>query len=202
MARRNDHTREEIKEMAISAGTQIIEQYGFNNFSIRKVAKKLGYTVGTLYNVFENYNDLLFHINSRSIDNITELIQCNISDEMENIEALKAMGRCYLEYASTNFNNWIALVEYQRPDKDNIPEWYQKKVAEVFSDSIKFIIPLVNGDIEKAQNVSRVLWGAVHGICILGLTKRIGKDNIDLLYKKSDDLIENYLNGLLKSGKN
>ena len=62
MSRRNDHTREEIKEMAINIGSKIIEEDGFNNFSIRKVAKNLGYTVGTLYNVFENYNDLLFHI--------------------------------------------------------------------------------------------------------------------------------------------
>ena len=54
MARRNDHTRDELKEMAISAGQSIIIHEGFNKFSARKVARNIGYTVGTIYNIVGN----------------------------------------------------------------------------------------------------------------------------------------------------
>jgi len=50
MGRRNDHTRKDIKEMAISASLELIEERGFSGLSTRKVASKIGYSVGTLYN--------------------------------------------------------------------------------------------------------------------------------------------------------
>jgi len=196
MARRNDHSRDKIKEMAIDAGIKAIEEEGFHDFSIRKVAKGIGYSVGTLYNVFKNYNDLLFYINANTLDNITELVRCNLTDEMSDLVALKSIGDCYLDYAVNNHNRWIALVEYKRPDKNEIPDWYQSKVDDSFAISIKYILPFVNNDTEEAVTVSRILWGSVHGICILGLTGRIGNLSHEQIKSKVDNLIENYLEGL------
>ena len=202
MARRNDHSRDEIKRMAIDAGIAVIEEEGFNDFSIRKVAKRIGYTVGTLYNVFENYNDLLFHINGSTLDKITGQVMQNLSEEMEDLEALKSIGFTYLDYAINNRNLWIALVEYRRPDRVDIPEWYQKKVDNAFAISIKYILPFANNNIDEAIHVSRVLWGGVHGVCILGLTGRIGELDNEMVKNKVSDLIENYLYGLSVEKKN
>jgi len=196
MARRNDHSRDEIKEMAINAGIAVIEEEGFNDFSIRKVAKKIGYTVGTLYNVFENYNDLLFHINGATLDKITDQVQQNLTEDLDDLAALKTIGSTYLDYAINNRNLWIALVEYRRPDRMEIPEWYQKKVDGAFAISIKYILPFANNKMDEAIHVSRILWGGVHGVCILGLTGRIGELNNDMVRDKVDNLIQNYLYGL------
>ena len=54
MARRSDHTREEIREMALVATEQIVSVAGFSALSARKIAKKIGYTVGSLYLLFDN----------------------------------------------------------------------------------------------------------------------------------------------------
>ena len=73
MARRSDHTREELKELAIAAGQKVISDEGFCKFSARKVAKEMGYTVGTLYNIFGDYNDIVLHINFATLDDMREL---------------------------------------------------------------------------------------------------------------------------------
>ncbi len=44
MVRRSDHTKDELKQMAINAGYNIIKSQGFNKFSARKVASEIGYT--------------------------------------------------------------------------------------------------------------------------------------------------------------
>ncbi len=75
MARRSDHTREELTELAIDAATALIEAEGFANFSARQVAAKIGYTVGTLYNVFGSYDRLLFHVHERPLDHWYEFMQ-------------------------------------------------------------------------------------------------------------------------------
>ena len=49
---------------------------------------------------------------------------------------------------------------------------------------------------EKAVDISRILWGGVHGICILGLTGRIGKSSEEKLKYKVENLIDNYLSGI------
>ena len=67
MARRSDHTREELTELAIDAALALIEADGFAQFSARQVAAKIGYTVGTLYNVFGSYDSLLLHVQSQAL---------------------------------------------------------------------------------------------------------------------------------------
>ena len=75
MGRRSDHSREELEEMAIDAAAKIVETEGFQSLTARKVASKIGYTVGTLYHVFRNFDDLVIHLNARTIDEMAELIQ-------------------------------------------------------------------------------------------------------------------------------
>ncbi|HEV3447204.1 MAG TPA: helix-turn-helix domain-containing protein, partial [Gemmataceae bacterium] len=68
MARRSDHTREELKDLAIQAAIALIEADGIGQFSARQVAARIGYTVGTLYNVFGSYDELLLNVNARTVD--------------------------------------------------------------------------------------------------------------------------------------
>jgi len=115
MGRRNDHTRKELKEMAIKAGTKLIEDKGLQNCSARKIAKKIGYSVGTLYNVFENYDDLVFHINAVTLDDLQHYFEENRDRDLKGVEALKLMGACYIQFAHENNSRWSALFEYLRP---------------------------------------------------------------------------------------
>ena len=70
MARRSDHSREELREMTLTAAENIVVEQGYEGLSARKVATAIGYTVGTLYLVFENLDDLILHINARTLDRL------------------------------------------------------------------------------------------------------------------------------------
>jgi len=65
MGRRSVHTPEELRELIIQAATEIVEQHGLEGLSAREVAKRIGYSPGTIYNVFENLDDLLLTIEAR-----------------------------------------------------------------------------------------------------------------------------------------
>jgi len=43
MARRSDHSRDELRQMVINTGHRQIAQVGFANFSARQLAKHIGY---------------------------------------------------------------------------------------------------------------------------------------------------------------
>ena len=54
----------------IFTGREIVEYKGFSGLSARKVVREIGYTVGTLYNVFDNFTELVCHTNSNTLDDL------------------------------------------------------------------------------------------------------------------------------------
>ena len=63
---------------------------------------------------------------------------------------------------------------------------------------MKIIVPMFKGDMNRAEYEVRVIWGAVHGIFILGISRRLGHDSEELLKSKVNSLIDNYIRGLNK----
>ena len=96
MGRRNEHSRQQIKERAIRAGREIIESKGFSGLSARKVAGKIGYTVGTLYNVFDNFTDLICHINSETLDDLGNYLEASLKPGLAGTDALIQLGNSYV----------------------------------------------------------------------------------------------------------
>jgi AcrR family transcriptional regulator len=199
MGRRSDHTRNEIKEMAIRAGLELIEQGGFLNCSARKVAARIGYSAGTLYNVFEDYDDLVFHVNAVTLDDLNNYVQKDLDPDLGGVEAIKRVGAGYIEFAYEHDFRWKALFDYRRPADTELPQWYLSRLNSLFAIGEKLLLPLVQGDLESARRVTQVLWAGVHGICSLGLTQRLGQDGTELLKTMSDSLIENYLRGFTQN---
>ena len=50
MGRRSDHSRTELEELIVAAGHRLMEETGFAGFSAREVARRIGYSIGTIYN--------------------------------------------------------------------------------------------------------------------------------------------------------
>ena len=196
MGRRNEHSRKQIKEMAIEAGRKIIVEEGFSNLGARKIARAIGYTVGTLYNVFGNYLDIVLNINAETLDDIKNHLERSLAPGEEGVKAITTIGLSYVDYARENTNLWNALFNFHHPEDTNMPEWYVERVNSLFSIPVKALIPLFNGDTERAMNEARIIWGGVHGICLLGLTHRLSHDSEELLDMKVRSLIENYMRGL------
>ena len=196
MGRRNEHSRKQIKEMAIEAGRKIIVEEGFSNLGARKIARAIGYTVGTLYNVFGNYLDIVLNINAETLDDIKNHLERSLASGEEGVKAITTIGLSYVDYARENTNLWNALFNFHHPEDTNMPEWYVERVNSLFSIPVKALVPLFNGDAERAMDEARIIWGGVHGICLLGLTHRLSHDSEELLKSKVLSLIENYMRGL------
>lgn len=134
MARRNDHTREVIMEMAIKAGKKIIDKEGVAGFSARGVAKAIGYTVGTLYNVFTTHENLILHINAATLSVMKEFMTSRVSNKKVegDIDYIKALAKFYIDFAYEHYNSWSALFEFSLPQDTLLPGWYTKKVYALF----------------------------------------------------------------------
>lgn len=196
MARRSDHTRDEIKVMSIQAGRDIIRADGFSSFSARKIAKKIGYSVGTLYNVFKSHEDLVFHISAATLDEMYEFITKRAKKTHHGVESLIELAECYIEFANNNYNNWSALFEFNLPQNIALPEWYTDKIKKLFILADTPLKSLIGNNTKLVKRAGKVLWAAIHGICQLGITGKldiVGADSIKVL---TNSLIKNYIQGI------
>ena len=196
MARRNDHSREEIQTMAINAAIRILNQEGPGSLSARKVAKDIGYTVGTLYLVFKNLDELILQVNAATLDEIQASLVAVAQDQLDPISTLKAMALAYFHYAQDHFARWSLLYTHQLPDNEPVPEWFDSKVSGVF-ETVKALLQKIRPDSSEQACLQAVreLWSGVHGACDLGLKGKLsfgGEFKAELLI---ESLVENYLAG-------
>ncbi len=195
MARRSEHSQEEIKEMVLKAAEVIVIDEGFAELKVRKVAMEIGYTVGSIYMVFDNMADLIMHVKGRTLDDIAEYLESVVNEENAE-QSIAQLAKAYLAFASKNFNRWRMIFEHQLVEDEVVPDWYQQKVDHVFALVEKQFKQLPTSHTEEQSKLAaRALWSGVHGVCVLSLTGKlnvVGASNIENTLVL---LVENFMNG-------
>lgn len=194
MARRNEHTQGELKGMILNAAQDIVIEQGFSALTVRKIATKINYTVGTIYMIFTNMDDVIIQIKASTLDDITEQIS-QISPYPAE-QYIEEMAKTYLKFASQNFNRWSMIFEHRLPDGVATPHWYQHKVEEAFlrlESQFKRLTP--NCSDTQIHRAARALWGGIHGICALSLSGRTNSLDIYDIEGNVILLVRNFVQG-------
>lgn len=195
MARRSDHSRNEIAQMILDSTFDIIVEHGVEGVSTRRIANRIGYTVGTLYNVYSNLDDILLHINARTIDILIDTLQSGLGQQQNKQDAeerLYIIAHKYLDFAITNYNLWHVLFEYRLPEEADIPDWYRSKLAQIFSIVDSIVVDLVDQE-EKAKEIAGIIWASIHGICSLSIKNKLTKVGFTDASYMIDKFLGNYL---------
>ncbi len=194
MARRSEHSQDELKEMVLKAAETIIIDEGFNELKVRKIAMEIGYTVGSIYMVFSNMADLIMHINGRTLDDMTVKLKHVINKDNAELSIMQ-LAKTYVSFATENSNRWSMVFEHRLPENKVTLDWYQKKIDAVFSlVELQFQNLANHHSNDQEKLAARTLWSGVHGICILtlsGKTDLIGND----VEKSVVLLVENFIKG-------
>src|SRR5207248_2028400 len=111
MGRRSDHTLDQIKQMAIEATEKIVRKKGIDELSTRKIAAEIGYTSGTLYLVFKNLDDLILHVNGRTLERLRDVLNAVTAKAGEPVGMAKDICRAYLRFADENRAFWSLVYE-------------------------------------------------------------------------------------------
>ena len=194
MARRSEHSLEELKTLILDAAEAIVIEEGFSGLKVRKIATEIGYTVGSIYMVFANMADLVLHINARTLDAIAaQLAQVQNANAEQSIQTLAIT---YSKYASQNFNRWRTIFDYSLPEGAEVPGWYQEKVDNFFVPVEARFLELVPELSEEQRTLAaRALWCGIHGICVLSVTGKQDKAGIKDIEEMIVLLVRSFLHG-------
>ena len=174
MARRKDHTPEELTELVLSLVLSALQTEPADQLSLRKLAKAVGYSPGTLINLFGSYAKLILAANARTLDIISQQL-ASVMTEMDSAEEkLHHFAQAYLAFAQEHPHQWRILFEHHLEEDEDIPQWQLSRINALF-DMIETCLKDLNpkADEEKRHEASRVIWAAVHGICALSIDDKL-----------------------------
>ncbi|MDE1461811.1 TetR/AcrR family transcriptional regulator [Spartinivicinus poritis] len=198
MARRHEHTQEQIKEMVLSAIEQLLDELPADKLSVRKIATIINYTPGTLYTLFQHQNDMLLQVNGRTLDRLYKQLTNSCSQNDQSPEkAIGTLAKCYLQFAVTEPNHWTLVFTHKMSNDELVPEWHQQKINRLFQlveDQLAQLCP--NKSTEEIQLTARTLWGSVHGITSLALGDKLFISNTTSAEYMLEQLIHHFLAGL------
>ena len=173
MPRRSEHSREELRQLALDAVHEIVEEQGIAALSTRKVADRIGYTVGMLYHVFDNLDDLILHANARVVRDL--VARCDKAVRGKPPEkAILAVALEYLSLSQKHGAHWQLVFDHSMRDGAAVPVWYQAITDDLFKLVEKELLRLAPGKPQREIALTaRVLWSSVHGICLLSVTQKL-----------------------------
>jgi AcrR family transcriptional regulator len=168
MGRRSDHSRAELERMIVAEGHRQMSEVGFARFSAREVAKRIGYTIGTIYNVFGSHDMLILAINAQTLAQWQAHIEAKLAGYAD--ERLRILIEAYFEFAILHRNAWTALYDHRLPADVFAPDYYQeqiKTITGIVRDEIAAVLPPAR--VDEAAALTRSLLATVHGHCFFTL---------------------------------
>lgn len=173
MARRADHTKEELEALIVSAARQLIVADGVDKLSARRLSKEIGYAPGTLYHHFDDLDAIVTAVNVGTLKGLALAFSQAQEGELSG-DTLHRYADVFLDYVQRNKNLWNALFEFRRAPGTEVPEWYVAKIdGLIHMLTACFVAERSDLPEEQAQEASRLLFASVHSVSSLENSGRL-----------------------------
>lgn len=196
MARRSDHSREELHDLVLSEAQRLVEAEGFRSLTARRIADAVGYSPGTLYNHFKNLDDLVVHLNSRTLDLLDQALErTSLTGDPES-DTL-ALAFAYFSFVERHPRLWELLFEYRLGDETELPVWFTEKITRILSRLACVLAPLFEASgAREVDEAVQVLWASLHGIGSLATSGKLEVVTTRSVADLTRSLVVNYVGGL------
>src|SRR6056297_3514856 len=172
---------------------------GIDKLTVRNIAKKAGYSYATIYNYFNNSDELMWAIGLKVLENLAQLLHQHyeeIKNSVDNRKLIKSVYREYIDYFLENESlyHFIFLkninVEAIRKDEQNHPPILYNLQQEIMENFVK------KGIIKREEAIiaGDLLTNSINGLLSLYFS---GKENISKknLYQKANQYIDYIISG-------
>lgn len=154
--------------MIVDEGHRHLEDVGFARFSAREVAKRIGYSVGTFYNIFGSYDRLILAINARTVGLWAADLEGRLAAAEE--DRVESLVRGYFAFAQAHPRGWAAVYDHRLPVGADLPDAYAEALAgltDIVDAEVARALPDRSPDATRA--LARSLLAVVHGHCELAI---------------------------------
>lgn len=188
---RQNLKRQRMKIYFLDAAKEMIANEGIESISVRKVAEIAGYSYATLYNYFEDLNELLWEVKQVMISDLVVLIQQKIQHISLDKEGIKRLFRVYCSFYFENPHVFKFFYFHKLSQPSKNPE--DKGMAPDFDRMMKETFKgfVTEGKLREMdlEVVGKICIYAIHGMLVL-LFSGNGDLTEENVHKEVDKMID------------
>ena len=165
---------ETIKDKILEEALQLMNRHGFDGFSMRKLGSRLGVSAKTIYNYYQNKDELYLGILTRGFEQLFARFNKAFSGHQNPMERLKAMGREYLAFGLEHSNIYNLMFTWHVPKFKDYEGTPMEPVAQLeletglkVADIFMRAIIEASGQTEMPEETARFhmiwSWSQMHG---------------------------------------
>ena len=172
---RKERQKTEMREAILSAALKLFSDEGYENVTMRKIADKIEYSVGTIYLYFKDRDEIFFELHNRGFAEFYQK-QLSVQHIKDPIERLFAHGMAYIEFAmeKPEYYDVMFISRTSAKTLHQFEHWMEgERTYGLLKLNIKQAIEaghFLGVDLEVA---AFSLWSFVHGISSLFVRDRM-----------------------------
>ncbi|MEP9402103.1 TetR/AcrR family transcriptional regulator [Sphingomonas sp. VNH70] len=171
MGRRSDHSRAELEELILSTGSALVAESGLGGFSAREVARRIGYSIGTIHNVFGTADRLIAAINTRSFAAWAMSLRARLDAVGPEGDRIAALVDGYFGFARAHPHLWSAIFDHRLPPEGGLSEADETGRGLLTRIVIEEIARATGCEADAATGaLARSLIATVHGHCAFAIS--------------------------------
>ncbi|WP_073055245.1 TetR/AcrR family transcriptional regulator [Kaistia soli] len=160
--------------MALDAARAIGAAEGLRGLTVRRVAERIGYAPGTLYNLFDNLDALIVTMNGETLERLRAALAMAAATD-DDAARPSALVDAYFDFVESEPQLWSVLFEHRLPEGTSLPDWYRDGLAGLVDGAVAALAPVMKAWPEPSRREAVVaMWGALHGISTLAVSGKLG----------------------------
>lgn len=174
MARRADHTKDELASLVINTAEELIAEQGIDAFSARVLSRAIGYTAGTLYHHFKDLDDIVTQVNVRTLMGLAQAF-ADAPQSADPVRMLHGYADAFLGYIAVKRNLWNALFEFRRKPDSPVPPWYREAISSLIR-IVAHCFMDIRPDLGEAaaREAGQLVFASIHSVVSLESSGRLG----------------------------
>jgi AcrR family transcriptional regulator len=168
---------EELRLSALAEARALMIEGGPDQVKARILASRLGVSVGSVYNLFGDLDELIFHVGAGVYDELIAAIDAATSTltDADAPGRMMVLAKAYLDFVHAHQPLWASVLAFNRRGKSRVPAWYRAKERDLFQLARHAMTGFERDISEEERDLAaRALWAAIHGI----VTISVGRDGM------------------------
>ena len=200
---RKERQRKEVRDSILQASWHLVNEEGWQNLSIRKIADAIEYSVPVVYDHFENKEAILSEFNRQGFKLLGDKLSEAKNTHANPVLQLEAITFAYWDFAFNNKEYYQLMYGLGMPtceSLNSVPELMA--FIGVIHTTIEEIIK--NGNNTGSDTWLKVhsFWSMIHGLVSINLmspeVSHFGMSPVDFNKAILTDFIKGFVKGLIE----
>jgi AcrR family transcriptional regulator len=168
---RKEREREEIRRKILDAARELFMTEGYEHVTMRRIADAIEYSPTTIYNHFEDKDDLVQALCHEDFAQLSRHLQ-DQAPPKDPIDAIRQLGRAYARFGLAHPNHYRFM--FMTPGKFDRPQDHDFSPGEQAFGFLRSAVEsaIASGHFRAGDvdTIAQVLWASLHGAVALLIT--------------------------------